>query len=165
MSALFDAASSGATFSPDRVYRYHLWRTWAPGPRLVVIGLNPSTADETVDDPTIRRCLGFARSWGLVGLDMLNLFAFRATDPRGLRSAKDPVGPHNIRTLLQFVGVGAPELVVLAAWGANTLARPRGVALARMCPRLVCLARNADGSPKHPLYARGDSSYRPWETA
>ena len=89
----------GAEFSADRVYRYRLWRRWAAGPMLVVIALNPSTADEAQDDPTIRRCLGYARDWGFAGLRMLNLFAFRATAPVVMMRAADPVGPDNRRLM------------------------------------------------------------------
>jgi len=87
---------SGATFSTDRVYRYALWRVWdAALPSFVVIGLNPSTADETENDPTIRRCIGFAKREGCGGLVMLNLFAVRATDPRVMMAHPEPIGPDN----------------------------------------------------------------------
>ena len=80
--------NTGAIFSSDRIFRYILWRTWnEQNGHLMVIGLNPSTADETQDDPTIRRCVGFARQWGYGGLYMLNLFAYRATDPSELMKA------------------------------------------------------------------------------
>ena len=74
-----------ATFSPCRRWRYTLLRRWEPANLIVVafIGLNPSTADETLDDPTIRRCIGFAKAWGAGGMYMLNLFGWRSTDPAG----------------------------------------------------------------------------------
>lgn len=80
------------------------------------VGLNPSTADELLDDPTIRRCVAFARSWGYGALCMTNLFAFRATDPDVMKSADDPVGPENDQHL-QDLANGAS--VVIAAWGVH----------------------------------------------
>ena len=78
-----------AEFSPDKVYRYELWRIWDEAlPVCMFIGLNPSTADETVDDPTIRRCINFAKEWGYGQLVMTNLFAFRATKPAEMMRAR-----------------------------------------------------------------------------
>lgn len=85
-----------AILSEDRKYRYILSRTWdETKPTVLFIGLNPSTADENEDDPTIRRCIIFAKSWGYGGLIMANLFAFRTTNPQGLYSEKNPVGSEN----------------------------------------------------------------------
>lgn len=99
-------------FSEDRAFRYTLWREWdvdsltgcaddlPHGHQFAqFIGLNPSTADETRDDPTIRRCIGFAKLWGYGALCMTNLFAFRATKPRDMRQAADPIGPENMALL------------------------------------------------------------------
>src|SRR5271157_168450 len=95
------AIRSGATFSLCRTWRYKLWRRWSAAvPMVTFIGLNPSTADEINDDPTVRRCLGFARRWGFGGMSMLNVFAYRSTNPRALRAATDPVGPRNGAALL-----------------------------------------------------------------
>jgi hypothetical protein len=92
---------SGAVFSPDQKYRYVLWREWSGHPRrLVVIGLNPSTADATKNDPTVTRCINFAKREGCGGMIMLNLFAFRATDPGVMMEAADPVGPENDKYIL-----------------------------------------------------------------
>src|SRR5687768_16866498 len=115
----------GARFSACRTYRFELWRIWdEDGPKLNVIGLNPSTADENLDDPTIRRCIGFARDWGFGGLVMTNLFAYRSTDPKGLAAVDDPVGPNNDYHLEIAACSGTP----LAAWGAHPLARERAAA-------------------------------------
>ena len=85
-----------AVFSDCRNYRYALWRIWDDAkPYAMFIGLNPSTADETEDDPTIRRCMNFAKDWGYGGLCMTNLFAYRATIPANMMSAADPVGAEN----------------------------------------------------------------------
>ena len=144
-----------AVFSPDRVYRYELRRTWGPGPVVAFIGLNPSTADETVDDPTIRRCIGFAKRWGYGGLVMLNLFAFRATDPRDMRAADDPVGPDNDRHLIAATSESG---LVVAAWGVHGAYRNRDREVAGLLAwNLMALGLTRDGHPRHPLYVRGDA--------
>ncbi len=139
----------GADFSPCRRWRYRLWRQWGSGPVLMVIGLNPSTADEWQDDPTIRRCIGFARNWGFARLEVLNLFAWRATRPEDLFRAEDPVGVDNQRWLLR---VAEQADLRLAAWG-NHGARLGQANWARTrLPPLHCLVVNATGEPAHPLY-------------
>lgn len=148
-----------ASLSPCRLYRYELWRVWGAGPFVMFIGLNPSTADETNDDPTIRRCVAFARAWGYSGLCMTNLFAFRATDPSDMRAAKDPIGPLNDLTLQT---VASTASVVVAAWGAGGthLARDREVRSA--IPNLTYLRLTKDGHPGHPLYLPGNLLPRAW---
>jgi hypothetical protein len=141
----------GAQFSECRTYRYTLWRIWdEDGPHLNVIGLNPSTADETSDDPTSRRCIGFARAWGYGGLVMTNLFAFRSTDPAGLTTVADPIGPMNDHHLEISACSGTP----LAAWGAHPIARARGAEIMRRLHDLdvQCLGLTKSGAPRHPLY-------------
>lgn len=94
---------SDVVFSDCRKYRFALWRVWDDSlPRVMFIGLNPSTADESDDDPTLIRCIRYAKSWGYGGICMANLFAFRATDPKVMLSAKDPVGADNDRWLLEL---------------------------------------------------------------
>lgn len=159
----------GAIFSDDRRYRYRLWRTWMPGdPRppktLVVIGLNPSTADEVEDDPTIRRCVGYGKRWGCTGLIMLNLFARRSTDPRTLYDVEDPVGPDNdahIRACTAEAGI------ILAAWGAHGHHQGRGQAVrALLADKVVeCLGVTQSGEPKHPLYLCRTAERRALATA
>lgn len=88
--------TGGAHLSACGAYRYALRRTWDPArPAALFVGLNPSTADAERDDPTTRRCVRFARDWGFGGLLVGNLFAYRATRPRDLRAAAEPVGPEN----------------------------------------------------------------------
>lgn len=83
----------GASFSECGLYRYHLWRVWDhTRPRMVIIGLNPSTADESLDDHTIRKCTTFAKRESCGALDMVNLFAFRATEPRVMLNDPAPIG-------------------------------------------------------------------------
>ena len=148
-----DEAKS-ATFSHCRTYRYALWRNWnglLPNAKgyAMFVGLNPSTADETADDPTIRRCIGFAQAWGYAGLCMTNLFAYRATDPRVMRAAPEPVGEDNDWTLQVLAETAG---VVVAAWGAHGTHRSRDAAVRKMLPDLHYLRLTKDGHPGHPLY-------------
>jgi len=153
-----------AEVSPCGRYRYQLGRRWKAGRTLAFVMLNPSTADVLEDDPTLRRCLGFARAWNYGAVELVNLFAWRATDPRHLRAAhlagEDVVGPLcDVR--LGAVVERADQVVV--AWGSLasrrwTLPRAeqvlRGLAeydLGRLGP--PC----SDGQPRHPLYARADA--------
>jgi hypothetical protein len=148
-----------ADFSPCRTWRYSLSRDWGSGPRLVVIGLNPSTADEHADDPTIRRCIGFARSWGCGGLHVVNAYALCSTHPRRLDEALDPVGPGNDDALRAAAAL--PRAIHLAAWGSHcTPERARDVAA--MFPALQALRVTAAGAPGHPLYIRASTRPRPW---
>jgi hypothetical protein len=150
-----------AHFSPCRTWRYLLTRQVTPldGKGTVAfIGLNPSTADETADDPTIRRCVGFARRWGFARLQMLNLFAFRSTDPAALLAAADPVGPENDSTIIEVV---RGSDFVVCAWGAF----PNSGRAADVLPLIAaphCLGTTKDGSPRHPLYLRAGTEPRPW---
>ncbi len=158
---------TGAEFSLDRVYRYRLWRRWADGPCLMVVGLNPSTADETSDDPTVRRCIGYARRWGFAGLRMLNLFALRSTDPRRLYQAADPLGPRNLTTIQHEARATlAADGAVLAAWGnhgrLDDHARQLRDLLARSGIPAACLGLTRIGEPRHPLYLRADATPLPF---
>lgn len=152
-----------ATFSPCRTWRYSLHRSCSllkAEPRLLaVIGLNPSTADETSDDPTVRRCIRYAFEWGYQGLCMLNLFAFRATDPADMKAARDPVGPGNNK-VLRSESEGRD---VLCAWGVHGKFWSRGSKVRWLLRdrNLLCLGRTADGEPKHPLYMRADLKPEP----
>lgn len=148
-------AGSSALFSPCRLYRYELWRHWRPGGICTFIGLNPSTADETKNDPTVRKCIAYAKRWGYGSLCMLNIFAWRATQPRDMMAAEEPIGPENNASLLR---VGHQSAIVIAAWGRHGSHRGRGAEVRSMFPALKCLHLNSDGSPAHPLYLRGDST-------
>ena len=149
-----------ALFSKDRRFRYWLLREWDAGLRKVAfIGLNPSTADESVDDATIRRCIGFARAWGKGGILMLNLYAYRATDPREMWAAQkrgvDIVGGLDnwVDSLKRYVAEFDCEMVI-AAWGGH--GRKRQDDVEPRWPGLLCLDLNTDGTPKHPLYLKSD---------
>lgn len=166
---------TGAELSPkadhggESRYRWSLWRTWdrtAPG-TFLVIGLNPSTADDRKDDPTIRRCVSFAKREGCGRLVMLNLFAFRATDPSAIRRLQPNVrlGDMNDYTIRAFARQGGKAL---AAWGAlgtldNRSATVRAI-LAECRVPLYCLGRTKGGEPRHPLYVRGDKPLEPFDT-
>lgn len=126
------------------------------------VGLNPSTADETNDDPTIRRCIGFAKAWGFSGLVMTNLFAFRATDPKDMKRAADPVGTENDETLVKLAACCG---LVVAAWGAHGSYRGRDREVRALLPNLHYLKLTKDGHPSHPLYLPGDLTPQLWADA
>lgn len=153
---LFGANESSAVISPDGVYRYSLQRIWGEnGRRITFIGLNPSTADSTTDDPTIRRCIGFAKAWGGTSLSMVNLFALRSTNPKALFSASDPIGPENDQWLERVI---ASSDLIVAAWGNNGSFLNRASAVVdRFSDRLHVLAITGQGEPGHPLYIRADT--------
>ena len=145
--------------SPSRKYRYCLWRSWGEsvGRYVVFIGLNPSTADESVDDPTVRRCVGFARRWGFESLCMLNLFAFRATRPTDLFKAKDPIGPIN-DDFLRDLSRGASRVV--ACWGVHGAFQDRAAYVSQWVQGAKCLGLTKDGAPRHPLYVPYEARLR-----
>jgi len=155
-----------AILSEDRVYRYTLVRDW---PMLdgeerqgfgrsrayaMVVGLNPSVADEVKDDPTIRRIMAFVKSWGYGMLVMVNLFSFRATNPKHMMDAKDPIGPDNDYWIEQM---SKDACVIVAAWGKYGSFMNRDAEIIHRYSGLKCFGKNKDGSPRHPLYLRKDT--------
>lgn len=143
-------------FSNDRLYRYTLWREWANGGQdfVTFVGLNPSTADESINDPTIRRCIGFAKSWGYDGLLMMNLFAFRATDPKEMKRQPDPVGGLND---VYLDSAAEQSGVIVAAWGSNGRHHGRDAQVIKLFgDNLHCLGVTKNGDPRHPLYIRAN---------
>ncbi|MFG1262329.1 DUF1643 domain-containing protein [Xanthobacter aminoxidans] len=189
--------SAGAEISPCGTYRYRLWREWRnhPAPAqwdmwtnddgtpvvdgaghqlgepksCVFIMLNPSTADGEQDDPTIRRCVGFAKTWGFDRLEVLNLFAYRATDPRALLALtheKDPVGNGNSQAFKEVLSWDRPLGTIVCAWGAHGghLGQDEtALGWLKDRPRYA-LGLTAGGHPKHPLYVKGDApllAFRP----
>lgn len=162
--------SRDTIFSPCRKYRYTLWRDWSdqikgglhftedphldyysgkPDQFVQFIGLNPSTADETLDDPTIRRCINFAKAWGFGAMCMTNIFAWRDTDPFKMRTQQDPVGSENDYWITK---VACEAGLIVAAWGTHGTHLNRGQIVKRMIPKLHCLKVTANGYPSHPLY-------------
>jgi hypothetical protein len=152
--------NASAVISPCGQYRYVLTRTWDEAlPVLVFCMLNPSTADASEDDPTIRRCMGFARREGCGGIAVVNIFAWRATHPSDLPAdLSTAVGPDNVRHLEDVV----KGRRVVVAWGANALAN-RMVSetflggLRAAAASVHCLGKTRAGYPRHPLYVRGDA--------
>jgi hypothetical protein len=147
-----------AAWSRDQQYRYALWRTGLAGHRpgfIQFIGLNPSTANESRDDPTLRRAIGFARRLGFAALAMTNLFAYRATDRAVLGRIDDPIGPKNDRWLL---AIARRASLIVACWGADRIAQRRGDDVLEMLRplELYALDFTAAGHPKHPLYIAYD---------
>lgn len=153
MQGKHDIQSGAVVVDP---YRYLLWRAWNPKlPRLLWILLNPSIADECVDDPTLRRILGFSQSFGFGGIEVVNLFALRSSDPRVLTMMVDPVGPENDSYIRE--SVGRTEKIV-AAWGSfGRLYRRDHRILAQIDRPIYCLGITRDGDPRHPLYLRRDT--------
>jgi hypothetical protein len=147
-------------------YRYLLTRRWGRGALLAFVMLNPSTADAAADDPTIRRCIGFARREGAGGIAVVNLYALRSPKPAGLLGHSDPEGPLNEQSWRGALGdhrVGG----VVAAWGAyapRRLPASRALSAHRGSERWLCLGRTSDGSPRHPLYAPGDTPLVRWSS-
>ncbi len=153
--------AQGAHLDPSHTYRYLLWRTWQPtAPTVTFILLNPSTADAHHDDPTLRRCCHFARTWGYGGLRLVNLFAYRATQTRQLRAVADPVGPETDR-YVQWAAATAS--LVIAAWGKGGTwqGRDRAVQTLLATIPLYCLGYTQAGQPRHPLYLPSTTLYRP----
>lgn len=129
---------------------------------LPFIMLNPSIADASIDDPTIRRCMGFAKREGAGGIIVANLFAFRATSPKDLLSTNDPIGPDN-ETALAHVAIEAfaTNMPIVCAWGTLGFSRAQNVVtlLNQFGPKLVCLGKTKDNHPRHPLYVKSDQPF------
>lgn len=151
-----DDDRAGAILSDDRTYRYQLWRTWDTSkPRLGWIMLNPSTADETEDDQTIRRCIGYAKDWDYGSMVVGNLFAYRTRDPSELWNRVDIVGPENDRHLREIC---QDAEMVVAAWGAYGSKMDRGPEVRAMLDvDLYALETTKHGEPVHPLYQPADA--------
>ena len=152
--------TSGALLSADRMYRYSLWRIWDESlPVVMFVGLNPSTADESKDDNTIRRCIGFAKDWGYGGLYMANLFAYRATKPKDMKATPEPVGNDNNSILVELYNKAD---ITIAAWSADGNFKNRDKEVQLLLPKLHVLKINKDGSPGHPLYLKKSLTPMPW---
>jgi hypothetical protein len=158
-----DGIEYGAIFDANGSYRYSLWRSWsAYPPRIVFVLLNPSSADERRNDPTIRRCMGFARAWNFGSMEVVNLFASKATDYRELFKVSAPVGEDNDRFLLQAIERCS---TVVLGWGTKgtLLGRDRQV-IQMLAHRkdVYCLGITKEGQPRHPLYIKGDTNMMPF---
>lgn len=153
--------------SACRKYRYRLTRAFGSllegQKRILWVMLNPSTADHETDDATIRRCIGFSKKLGGSSLVVVNLFGYRATDPDELLKVEDPVGPENVRVILDAAN-GCDT--VIAAWGAlpNKLwAKARtSIEIVKSFDVLRCLGKTKAGAPRHPLYLPAKQELEPW---
>lgn len=147
------------TRTVDPLFREDGWRS------LLFVMLNPSTANDVLDDPTIRRCRGFAAREKAPLFQVVNLFALRATDPSDLAFAADPVGPRNDEMLR--IAMAASAHRVVCAWGAHPFAQRRLGAFAKLhaeagAPALWCLGTTKAGAPRHPLYVKADQPLVPF---
>lgn len=157
-------APSVAVYSECERYRYSLTRTWDPeGSRILFVMLNPSTATEVQNDPTVERCERRARTLGHGAFRVCNIFAWRDTDPKKMRAATDPNGPDNDAAIRDGA---AWAQVVLCAWGTHGAHLDRGPQVARLLrdtgQPLVHLGLTKDGHPKHPLYIGYAVTPVPW---
>ena len=155
---------TGAEFSPCKTYRYRLWRTWdETRPSLVMLMLNPSIADENQNDPTVERCQRRAMAMQYGSLQVTNIFALVSTDPAGLYSCEDPVGPGNNAAILDAVKDAG---MVICAWGTHGKHQARAKEVVDMLRNAGvtphCLGQNDDGSPKHPLYVAYSKTPQPF---
>ncbi|HEU4405544.1 MAG TPA: DUF1643 domain-containing protein [Polyangiaceae bacterium] len=155
----------GVALSPCGLYRYRLERRWGPGDVVTFCMLNPSVADSSKDDPTVKKCVGFARRWGCGSLVVVNLFAYRATDPDALDLAReggrDVVGPENDAHLRRAFAEAALGGRIVAAWGAHeTWGRAREVTL--FGGPFEALRITKKGAPEHPLYVPYDVTPMPF---
>lgn len=167
---ILSAVESGATISSCGAYRYHLWRRWSRETGCTFVMLNPSTANATDDDPTIRRCIGYAKRLGHGSLEVVNLFARRATNPKELNTVFskpfhrhiDVIGPDNEASVVAAL---ARSSRIIAAWGSASAVdyNLRWYAIRQMqnvikpYAPIWCLHKTADGSPGHPLYLKQDA--------
>ena len=156
-------AASEAIYSPDSRYRYALTRIWSPGPRALFVMLNPSTATELQNDPTVERCERRARALGFGSFAVANIFAFRATDPKVMRAEADPIGPQNDATILNLT---AQADQIICGWGSHGAHLNQGAhmeSLLRTTGRpLLHLGLTRTGHPKHPLYIGYGQHPEPW---
>ncbi len=158
-------AASVAVYSDCEAYRYALTRVWdSAGPKAVFVMLNPSTATEYQNDPTVERCERRARALGYGAFRVTNIFAFRATDPKVMRAMRDPIGPGNDDAIAQ--GASWADQII-CAWGSNGAHLERGVCVESLlratAKPLWHLGLTQARQPKHPLYIGYDRQPEVWE--
>ncbi len=143
-----------AVLSTDKKYRYILKRIWDDKlQKVAIIGLNPSTADAKNDDPTIKRCIEFVKSWGYGGFYMLNLFAFRATNPKEIYKVNNPVGEENEKHILEII---SKVEKVICAWGNEGEHLNQSKKILSLIETPFCLKINLSGEPSHPFYLKSN---------
>ena len=149
----------GAVISKCQNYRYALWRTWdSSKPIITFVGLNPSTADHECDDPTIKRCINFAKSWGAGGIYMVNLFAYRATRPEDMIQQDDPIGAENDHYLQVVLEKSEKIIACWGNWGIHQSRSDRVKNL--LLEKLYYFELNKTGEPKHPLYVHAETKIK-----
>ncbi len=155
-----------AVIDENGLYRYILTRIWdKQKPHATFIMLNPSTADASIDDPTIRRCINFSRAWGFGGIKVVNVFAFRATDPKKLMGVEDPIGQDNHSHVVNSFKMAG---IIVAAWGASGPQREFPYNRIKMAmqeagiQKIYCLGITKDGNPRHPLYIKNSTKPIPY---
>lgn len=156
-------AVSEAVYSDCERYRYLLTRVWAPGPKALFVMLNPSTATEVQNDPTVERCERRARALGYGAFRVTNIFAYRATDPKVMRAVADPIGPDNDAAILASAAWADS---IVCAWGNHGLHLERGNQVARLLRAtnapLFHLGLTGQGQPRHPLYVGYGQQPQAW---
>ena len=153
-----DGMKSYAVFSDCEKYRYILERVWDEKKgRIMFIGLNPSTATELKNDPTVNRMMNFAKSWNYGGFVVGNIFSFRATFPSDLKKSKDPIGKETDKFLFESA---LKANKVVACWGNHAEFLQRGIEVRKLIEKMECFGLTKHGEPKHPLYLRSDSKTR-----
>lgn len=165
-----ELTGGNARLSDDGLYRYYLTRYWGPvadaSERICWLMLNPSTADASLDDPTIRRVRGFSQQWGFTGFAVVNLFAYRATEPTDLLKAEDPIGPENNEWINTWV---RQSIITVAAWGASfprkyePYVAAKSLWLRKNVPGLHTLGHTKDGHPRHPLMLAANTPLQRWD--
>lgn len=153
-----------AWFDPSGTYRYRLSRSWAGGQGAIAfVMLNPSQANDCRNDPTLRRCLGLAQSWGFARLEVVNLFAYCTAYPRQLAQVTDPIGPENDAHLLSVCQEAQQLLLAWGNWGSQQGRDRTVLELLRPHQAKWCaLGLNQTGLPRHPLYVRREAQPQPW---
>ena len=161
----FDVDEMGADLSRDRVYRYRLWRRWDDGDEMTFIGVNPSTADETTNDQTIKKCIGLAKRHDCAAIQMLNLFALRETNPSVMKEHPKPIGPRNKSVLVKFA---SSAKIVVACWGVHGTHLSRDEEVVKLLEsegvELMCFGLTKKGFPKHPVMLAYSTELVPYES-
>jgi hypothetical protein len=161
-------SEAGAVFSFCEKYRYRLWRSWGIGSRALFVMLNPSTATELALDPTVSKCVRYAKAWGFSGLEVVNIFAYRSTDPANMKRQDAPIGVNNDNVIVDVArSVDDCGGQVICAWGQHGLHQGRGNRVRNILIEAgisaYFLRMGANNQPWHPLYLPGNLTPIAWE--
>lgn len=144
-------------FSDDLKYRYLFCQKWSDGESILFIGLNPSMSEGL--NPTLKRCIQFAKDWNYGRCYILNLFAYRAAKPSGLKIAELPIGKENNDWLIK---TGKRVDKIVFAWGVHGSWKNRDQEVISLFPNAYCLGKTKAGFPKHPLYLKANTPLEPF---